>query len=96
MICCISPDIKFDPWSDCTDLGNPTSVKNLIRDLTIVGACMFWSGTASAKRVDAHMIISKYWFLLLVCGKGPTQSISTRKNGSSNARMGISGALGIF
>ena len=61
----------------------------------MVGALMFRSGIASGKRVEAHIIVSKYWFPLFVFGNGPTQSIITREKGSSNAGMGIRGALGI-
>ena len=77
-------------------LGSPTKVKNLINDLTIIGAFVFQSGTASGKRVDAHIIVSKYLFPLLVFGRGPTQSIITQENGSSNAGIGTSGARCIF
>ena len=96
MICCINPDIKLDPWSDRTHLGNPTKVKNLINDLIIIGAFIFRSDTASGKRVDAYIIVSKYLLPLLVFGRGPTQSIITQENGSSNAGIGISGACCIF
>ena len=46
--------------------------------------------------MEAHIIVSKYWFLLFVFGNGPTQSIITQEKGSSNAGMGIRGAFGIF
>jgi len=88
--------MKFDPWSDCIDLGSPTNVKNLIRALTIVGVLIFLSGIASGKRVDVHMIVNKYAFPVLVFGKGPTQSIRTLLKGSSKAGIGRSGAGGIF
>ena len=96
MIYCISPDIKLDTWSDCMNLGNPTKVKNLINDLIIRGAFTFRSGTASGKRVDAHIIVSKYLFPLLVFGRGPTQSIITQENGSSNVGIGTSVVHCIF
>ena len=71
-------------------------MKNLIKDFAMVGAFMLRSGIASGNQVDAHIIVSKYWFPLFVFGNGPTQSIITREKGSSNAGMGISGAFGIF
>ena len=41
-------------------------------------------------------MVKRYSFLDLVFGKGPTQSIITFLNGSSNAGMGLKGATGIF
>ena len=41
-------------------------------------------------------MVKRYWFLGLVFGKGPTQSIITLLNGSSKAGMGLRGATRIF
>ena len=46
--------------------------------------------------VKTHIMVKRYWFLDLVFGKGPTQTIITLLNGSSNGGMGFSGAMGIF
>ena len=86
----------LEPWSDCTVFGNPTSVKNLIKYLTIVAARIFLSGMASGNLVEAHMIVSMYWLPVLVRGNGPTISISTWLKGSSKAGIGLNGATGIF
>ena len=51
---------------------------------------------ASGNLVEAHIMVKRYWFLDLVFGKGPIQSIITLLNGSSNAGMGLTGATGIF
>ena len=53
---------------------------------------MFVKGMASGNPVDAHLIVKRYWFLDLVFGKGPTQSIISLLNGSSNAGIGLRGA----
>ena len=42
------------------ELGRPTSVKNLVKALTIDFALMFLRGMASGNVVDAHMIVNKY------------------------------------
>ena len=57
---------------------------------------MLVNGMASGNLVEAHIMVKRYWFLDLVFGKGPTQSIITLLNGSSNAGMGLRGATGIF
>ena len=57
---------------------------------------MLVNGMASGNLVEAHIMVKIYWFLDLVFGKGPTQSIITLLNGSSNAGMGLRGAIGIF
>ena len=88
--------MKLEPWSDCTVFGNPTNVKNLINCLTIVAARIFLRGIALGNLVEAHMIVSMYWFPVLVHGNGPTQSISTWLKGSSKADIGLNGAAGIF
>ena len=69
---------------------------NVKKDFAMVGAFMLRSGMASGNRVDAHIIVSKYWFPLFVFGNGPTQYIITREKDSSHAGMGINGAFGIF
>ena len=38
---------------------------------------------ASGNLVEAHIIVKRYWFLDLVFGKGPMQSIIILLNGSS-------------
>ena len=57
---------------------------------------MLVNGMALGNLVEAHIMVKRYWFLDLVFGKGPTQSIITLLNGSSNAGMGFRGATGIF
>ena len=57
---------------------------------------MLVKGMAWGNLVEAHIMVKRYWFLDLVFGKGPTQSIITLLNGSSNAGMGVRGATGIF
>jgi len=91
MTCCIKPDIKLLPWSDCSDLGKPTKVKNLTKYLTMVGTFMFLRVTASGKQVDVHINITT-----LHLGSGPTQSIITLENGSSKAGLSISWYLLIW
>ena len=51
---------------------------------------------ASGNLVEAHIMVNRYWFLDLTFGKGPTQSIITLLNCSSNDEMGLRGAKGIF
>ena len=93
MTCWNKPDIKFDPWSDSTDLGNPNRVKNLIRCFTIVLAFILRNGIASGNLVDVHIIVSMYSFPDFVFGKGPTQSINILLKGSSKAGIGFKGAF---
>ena len=76
------------------DFGN--NVKKLTRAFEILGASMLVKGVASGNLVEAHIMVKRYWFLDLDFGKGPTQSIITLLNGSSNAQMGLRGATGIF
>ena len=57
---------------------------------------MLVKGMASGNLVETHIMGKRYWFLDLVFGKGPTQSIITLLNGFSNAGMGLRGATGIF
>ena len=88
-------DMMFDPWSDCTKVGRPTNEKNLTRDSTIRGALILRRGIASGKRVERHIIVSRYWLPDLVLGRGPTQSIIISLNGSLQAGIGLRGAIGI-
>ena len=53
-------------------------------------------GIASGKRVEEHIIVSKYWCPDFDLGSGPTQSIITLLKGSEKAGIGLSGAFGIF
>ena len=85
----------MEPSSDCTDLGKPKLVKNLVKALTTVPDFMLRRGIASGKQVDAYIIVNKYWLPALVLGKGPTQSIMTLVNGSSKAGIGFKAAQGI-
>ena len=48
---------------------------------------------ASGKLVE---VFKRYWFLYLVFGTRPTQSIITLLNVSSNAGMGFRGTTGTF
>ena len=57
---------------------------------------MLVKGMASGNLVEARIMVKRYWFLDLVFGKGPTQSIITLLNGSSNDGMGLTGVTGIF
>ena len=43
-----------------------------------------------------NLLVKRYLFLVLVFGKGPTQSIINLLNGSPNAGIGLTGATGIF
>ena len=74
------------------DLGSPTNVKNLINPLTMLGAFMFLNGIASGNLVDIHITVNKYWFPLLVLGRGPTQFTITLLKGSSITGIGTNGA----
>ena len=56
---------------------------------------MLRRGIASGKRVERHMIVSRYWLPDLVLGRGPTQSIIISLNGSLQAGIGLRGAAGI-
>ena len=87
--------MKLEPSSDCTDLGKPKLVKNLVKALTTVLDFMLRRGIASGKQVDAHIIFNNYWLPALVLGKGPTQSIMTLVNGSSKAGIGFKAERGI-
>ena len=60
--------IKLEPWSDYTVFGNPTSVKNLFKCLTIVVAYMFLK-IASGSLVQAYMVVNMYWFPVIVFGR---------------------------
>ena len=63
-------------------------MKNLTSALTIVLVLIFLSGKASGKRVEAHIIVKRYWQPDLVLGRGPTQSIIILLKGPSKAGMG--------
>ena len=76
------PDIKLEPWSDCIELGRPTSVKSLVKALTSAFALVFLQGKASGNLVDAYIRVSSHWFPDLVLGIGPTQSTMILLNGS--------------
>ena len=80
------------PWSVWSTRGRPNVEKNFVNAFTTELAVIVRSGIASGYRVAAHMMVSKYWFPLLVRGKGPTQSTITRSNGSPIAGIGCSGA----
>ena len=49
----------------------------MVRALIIVLALIFLSGMAIEKRVEAHIIVSKYIFPYLVLGSSLTQSTTT-------------------
>ena len=68
-------------------------MKNFSRAFTIFGALMFLRGNASGKRVDRHIIASKYWLPARVFGRGRTQSMTAWLNGSSTAGIGFNGGL---
>ena len=69
-------------------------MKNFTSALTIVLVLIFLSGIASGKRVEAHMIVKRYWQHDFALGRGPTQSIIILLNGSSKAEMCCKLALG--
>lgn len=58
-------------------------------------AVILHSGTASGKRVDVHMMVSKYLFPVYVLGSGPTQSTVTHSNGSPRVGIGHKGISGM-
>ena len=89
------PAIKFEPWSDWIELGRPTSEKNLVKASTMVFVLVFLKGSASGNLVDAHMIVSRYWFPDFVFGNGPMQSTIIWLKGSLIAGIGCSGAFGM-
>jgi len=62
----------------------------------MVLAIIFLSGMAIEKRVEAHIIVSKYRFPYLVLGSGPTQSIITLLKDFSKAGTGRGGATRLF
>jgi len=70
-------------------------VKYLVRILTTFVDLMFLRGIASGKRVDAHIMVKRYWFPDLFFGSDPSQSTITLLNGSSNAGIGWSETIGI-
>ena len=70
-------------------------MKNLTKALTIVFDLIFLKGIASGKRVEAHIIVMRYFLPDLVFGHGPTQSIMIPLKGSSNAGIGCNPALDI-
>ena len=70
-------------------------MKNFTSALTIVLVLIFLSGMASGKRVEAHIIVKRYWQPDLVLGRGPTQSIMILLKGSSKAGMGCKEAFGM-
>ena len=57
---------------------------------------MLIKGMASGNLVEAHIIVKRYWFLDVVFGQVPTQSIITLLNGSSNTVMSLTGATEMF
>ena len=71
-------------------------MRNLMRALDITGVVIFRNGMASGNLVTAHMMVIIYWFPALVQGRGPTQSIRIRSNGSTIAERGCKGAKGIL
>ena len=68
-------------------------MKNLTKALTMVFVLIFLRGTASGKRVEAHIIVKRYSFPDLVFGNGPTQSIMVLLNVSTNAGICCNPAL---
>ena len=56
----MNSNIKFEPLSDCTDLGSPTKVKSFTSALTIVLVVICLSVMASGKRVAARLIVKRY------------------------------------
>ena len=82
------PDIKLEPGSDWIDIGRPKSEKNLVKALTMDLVLIFLRGMASGNRVQAQMIVNRYWLAVLILGRGPTQSMIILLNGSSKAGIG--------
>ena len=71
-------------------------MKNLISALAVFGALTVLRGMASGKWVYENMIVRRHWFLSLVLGRGPTQSIMTQEKGSVETGIGFSGVAGGF
>lgn len=71
-------------------MGKQNVVENVTR------ALITRKGTATGNLVVVHMMVSTYWYLLLVLGSGPTQSNINRSNGSAITDMGCRGATGTF
>ena len=80
------------------DLGKPYKllVGSRTSSLPLMTAVMLVKGMASGNLDEAHIMVKRYWFLDLIFGKGPTQSIISLQNGSSNAGMSLRRAAGIF
>ncbi len=57
-------------------------------------AVIFRNGITSGNRVATHIIVKIYCEPNLVFGRGPTQSIRMRSNGSPTAGIGQRGAGG--
>ena len=71
----------------------PTKEKNkIVRTLIIIVALIFLSGMAIEKRVEPHIIVSKYMFPYLASGSGSTQSTITLLKDSSKEGTDRSGA----
>ena len=90
------PAIKFESCSDWIELGRPNREKNLVKALTMVFDLIFPKGIASGNLVDAHMIVSRYWFPDFVFGSGLTHSTIIWLKGSLVAGIGCSGAFGMY
>jgi hypothetical protein len=74
-------------------LEDPQKKKNkIVRALIIILALIFLSGMAIEKRVEAHIIVSKYGFPYLASGSGSTQSTITLLKDSSKEGTDRSGA----
>jgi hypothetical protein len=74
-------------------LGRPTKEKNkIVRALIIILALIFLSEMTIEKRVEAHIIVSKYRFPYLASGSGSTQSTITLLKDSSKEGTDRSGA----
>ena len=67
---------NWNLWSDLIELGRPTSLKNLVKALTIAFALIFLKSTVSGNLVDTHMMVNKYWCPDLVWGIGPSRPLS--------------------
>jgi hypothetical protein len=68
------------------------SKNKIVRALIIILALIFLSGMAIEKRVEAHIIVSKYWFPYLASGSGSTQSTITLLKDYSKEGTDRSGA----
>ena len=82
----------MDPHLTELFLEDPQRKNKIVRALIIILALIFLSGMAIEKRVEPHIIVSKYMFPYLASGSGTTQSTITLLKYSSKEGTDRSGA----